>query len=161
MSPLFRLGYFACTHARWLGWLVRWMVTSEFKAAAKNPLQAMTDSFAPYLSCPADKDALQQPEVLTMFLHSYQDMLAHGPADLPSTITNENFTWTRPWGFRLQDVHTACTVWNGAGDKGCTTNMAHYIERTLPHCTCHIEEGHGHLLYFAKFGSITQDLLAK
>lgn len=40
----------------------------------------------------------------------------------------------RPWGFRLEDIHTRAYLWHGAADNLAPAQLAHYVADHVPGC---------------------------
>jgi pimeloyl-ACP methyl ester carboxylesterase len=52
--------------------------------------------------------------------------------------------YSRPWGFRLQDIHTRIHLWHGEMDRIVPPEIARYTARALPDCRATFYENEGH-----------------
>lgn len=50
----------------------------------------------------------------------------------------------KPWGFRLEDIHTKVYVWHGAADDLAPAMLAHYIADRVPGCQAVFYPNEGH-----------------
>ena len=52
--------------------------------------------------------------------------------------------YSRPWGFRLEDVTQPVTLWHGTDDPKVPVELARRAASNLPHCDARFVPG-GHL----------------
>ena len=78
-----------------------------------------------------------QPILIADLRESYRQGFTAMAADL--------LKYTRPWGFRLDEVTTAVHLWHGEQDPRVPLTMAHRLAASLPRCQPHFAAG-GHLM---------------
>ncbi len=71
----------------------------------------------------------------------------------------EGFAWdarllTRPWGFRLEEIHVPVQLWHGTADNLTPFTMARYVASKVPGCSCHFCKDEAHLLIFPHWKEI-------
>jgi pimeloyl-ACP methyl ester carboxylesterase len=60
-------------------------------------------------------------------------------------IAREYILFTRPWGFRLEDIHMPVHLWHGEVDNMCPVSMGRYMAKTIPDCRARFIPDEGHL----------------
>jgi pimeloyl-ACP methyl ester carboxylesterase len=65
--------------------------------------------------------------------------------------------YSRPWGFRLDEVTTAVHLWHGEQDPKVPITVARQMAASLPHCQAHFGAG-GHLMACDHAGEILTTL---
>jgi pimeloyl-ACP methyl ester carboxylesterase len=87
-----------------------------------------------------DKFALKNPELIKILSASFQEAF-HNSLLWPST---DFILYSRPWGFRLQDISIEVHLWHGEMDKIVPPQMGRYMSKTIPACraTFYPDEGH-------------------
>jgi pimeloyl-ACP methyl ester carboxylesterase len=68
---------------------------------------------------------------------------------------------TRPWGFRLEDIHTPYHLWHGTQDDQATPAMARFVAGRIPGCKITICEDEAHLLLFPHWEEILTQLISE
>jgi pimeloyl-ACP methyl ester carboxylesterase len=68
---------------------------------------------------------------------------------------------TRPWGFRLEDIHVQVYLWHGTDDDQATVAMARYIAGKIPKSKITICENEAHLLLFPHWEEILTQLTSE
>ena len=61
--------------------------------------------------------------------------------------------YSRPWGFRLEEVTTAVHLWHGEQDPKVPITVARQVAASLPRCQAHFGDG-GHLMACDHAGEI-------
>lgn len=103
--------------------------------------ESMLASFADWLPVSSDKQVFARPEVRECVRLILQEGYRQG-------LTGEGYdSWLekRPWGFRLEEIHTATLVWHGALDMTVPVENAEYLARTIPDCRATYFPDTGHL----------------
>lgn len=90
------------------------------------------------------------------------DLLANirGGADIPDAWIDDDFAFTRHWGFELEDIAVPVSFWQGSEDLMVPqAHMAWQAER-VPGSVVHLEQGEGHLsVMVANFGRMLDEAL--
>ena len=61
--------------------------------------------------------------------------------------------YSRPWGFRLDEVTATVHLWHGEQDPKVPITLARQVAASLPHCQAHFGSG-GHLMACDRAGEI-------
>jgi len=85
------------------------------------------------------------PEIPKRTLESWREAFRSGV----DGVQQDASIYTRPWGFRLQDVTAAIHLWHGEEDDNVPVSAGHYVADALPNCQSKFirEEGHFSLAY--------------
>ncbi|MGD9080218.1 MAG: alpha/beta hydrolase [Desulfobacterales bacterium] len=87
-----------------------------------------------------DKMALRNPELRNVLCASFQaafrSSLQWPAADV--------VLYSRPWGFRLEDIRIPVNLWHGEKDRIVPPAMGHHVAETIPTCRAifYADEGH-------------------
>lgn len=54
------------------------------------------------------------------------------------------------WGFRLEDIQRAVSIWHGEADQNIPVEMARYMASAIPKCEIKLYPNNGHLSLFKK-----------
>lgn len=92
----------------------------------------------------ADKVAFARPDIQAI---DQQD-LAEAYRSGGRALHWEMVMLTRPWGFRLEDIHTRIHLWHGEEDTTVPAKLARYVAHTLPDCEPRFYPGEGHTLVY-------------
>ena len=130
---LFSLG----RHAPWLGGLV----IRVMARAAKNPSGKFMDQMAKSMPEP-DRAILRQPKIRAIFLDDVREAFRQGARG----GIHELRVYSRPWGFRLEDITAPVHLWQGTADRNVAPPMGRYQASAIPDCKATFYEGEGHLL---------------
>lgn len=60
-------------------------------------------------------------------------------------VLHEAGLYTRPWGFRLQDITAEVHLWHGGADENVPVSVGHYVAKAIPNCHARFVEDEGHL----------------
>ena len=60
-------------------------------------------------------------------------------------VHHEAGLYTRPWGFRLQDITAEVHLWHGGEDENVPVSVGHYVANAIPNCHARFVEDEGHL----------------
>jgi pimeloyl-ACP methyl ester carboxylesterase len=87
-----------------------------------------------------DKIALKNKELIKALSVSFREAF-HKSLRWPAT---DVVLYSRPWGFRLQDIRIAVHLWHGEKDRIVPSEMGRYMARIIPDCraTFYPDEGH-------------------
>jgi pimeloyl-ACP methyl ester carboxylesterase len=73
-------------------------------------------------------------------------------------VVKEAMLFTKPWGFRLEDIRVPVLLWHGSEDLNAPLAMAKEMERRIPSCTATYYEGDGHLYFLRRWAEIAAAL---
>jgi pimeloyl-ACP methyl ester carboxylesterase len=73
-------------------------------------------------------------------------------------VVQEAILFTKPWGFRLEEIRVPVLLWHGSEDLNAPLAMAKEMERRIPDCTATYYEGEGHLYFFKRWPEIAAAL---
>jgi len=87
-----------------------------------------------------DKISLKNTELINVLSASFREAFRNS-LRWPAT---DVVLYSRPWGFRLNDIHTEVHLWHGEKDWIVPAKMGRYIAQTIPKChaTFYPDEGH-------------------
>lgn len=103
----------------------------------------------------ADEKQVQRPEVREACILSEVEAFRPGLRGLAW----DTRLLTRPWGFRLEDIHVPVYLWHGTDDDQATIAMARYVAGKIPGCKITICENEAHLLLFPHWEEILTQLI--
>jgi pimeloyl-ACP methyl ester carboxylesterase len=83
---------------------------------------------------------LADPEVLPVLLDDLRESYRQKGAGMAGDLVR----YSRPWGFRLEDVTQPVTLWHGTDDPKVPVELARRAASNLPHCDARFVPG-GHL----------------
>jgi pimeloyl-ACP methyl ester carboxylesterase len=109
----------------------------EFDPAREGALERMKSMMAP-----ADRQLLDQPHVAKAVLHDAAEAIRQGPLG----VTWDIMLYSRPWGFRLQDVKALIHLWHGEADITVPPLFGRAMAAALPRCRATFWDGEGHLM---------------
>jgi pimeloyl-ACP methyl ester carboxylesterase len=89
-----------------------------------------------------DKElALENPALLSGISDTFSEALRPG-------ITGAHYEaglYTRPWGFRVQDIAAEVHLWHGEQDYNVLVSVGRYVAGAIPDCQAIFMENEGHL----------------
>jgi pimeloyl-ACP methyl ester carboxylesterase len=116
-------------------------VTVKAATQTADTYRADRDAWLDTGSSDADSRWQQDPTVRAMLFENFDEAFRQGPAGL----AYESFLlFTRPWGFRTEDVHVPATAW--VGDQDRMRRVSEFYASAMPSCELHLLEGEGHLI---------------
>jgi pimeloyl-ACP methyl ester carboxylesterase len=80
------------------------------------------------------------PEVANLFIDDWREAFRSG---IGSTH-QESALYTRPWGFRLEDITAEVHLWHGEEDNAVLDSVGHYVSDAIPNCHATFFENEGH-----------------
>jgi pimeloyl-ACP methyl ester carboxylesterase len=89
----------------------------------------------------ADKKYLARPDVRKVLGDGLAEAFRNGGRG----AAWEMGLYTRPWGFRLEDVKTPVYLSHGEQDANAPVAMGRYLASTIPECQASFHPGEGHL----------------
>jgi pimeloyl-ACP methyl ester carboxylesterase len=110
----------------------------------KDP-EKMEPQFLDSVSRP-DRELLEsKPELLKQSIGSWHEAFRAGIKG----IHQEASLYTKPWGFRLQEIQAKVHLWQGEDDNNVPGSVGHYLAEAIPDCRAKFykDEGHFSLAY--------------
>jgi len=98
----------------------------------------------------ADDEQVSKPEVREACIRSEVEAFRPGLRG----IAWDTRLLTRPWGFRLEDIHVPVHLWHGTDDDATPISMGRYVAGKIPNCRATFCEGEAHLLLFPHWEEI-------
>lgn len=139
VMPSMRLGLGIVRRAPWLA---RLALEPAARILRLNPIAVK--KLLPVSMPKADKEAFARPDIQAIDQQDLTEAYRNGGQALHWEV----LTLTRPWGFRLQDIHTKIHLWHGEQDTTVPAKLARYVARTLPDCEPRFYPGEGHTLIY-------------
>jgi pimeloyl-ACP methyl ester carboxylesterase len=131
-------------------WLIRLILAPAVTIVQRGP--ATVSKYLPASAPQVDKDVFARPAVQAMNRADLLEACRNGVDGLSWELV----LFTRPWGFRLEDINMKMYLWQGEADTTIPLSMAKYMARTLPDCQARFIPGEGHTLMY----NYWQDILA-
>jgi pimeloyl-ACP methyl ester carboxylesterase len=97
-----------------------------------------------------DRAILARPEIRAMLIANWTEANRSGVRP----YAWETVIFSRPWGFRLDDIAMEVGLWHGEEDASMPIAVGHYLARTIPNCHSTFLPGEGHFLLFDHWGEI-------
>jgi pimeloyl-ACP methyl ester carboxylesterase len=91
-----------------------------------------------------DRAVLARPEIKTMLIANWAEANRTGVRG----YAWETVIFSRPWGFRLEDIEMEVRLWHGEEDASMPIAVGHHLAGTIPHCRATFLPGEGHFLLF-------------
>ena len=83
---------------------------------------------------------LDKPELVKKTIDTFAEALRMGIAG----VHHEAGLYTRPWGFRLQDIGDEVHLWHGEQDYNVPVSVGRYVADVIPKCHATFVENEGH-----------------
>lgn len=103
-----------------------------------------------------DRAVLSDERARAFFMDDFKEAFRQGARG----ALQEAGLYTRPWGFRLQDIVMPVTLWQGTKDVNVPVSMGRHQAQAIPHCDARFFEGEGHLLGFAHMNELLDAVAA-
>jgi pimeloyl-ACP methyl ester carboxylesterase len=84
---------------------------------------------------------LTRPDAQSALIADLQESYRQGTTVMAADLVR----YSRPWGFRLDDVTTTVHLWHGEQDPKVPITVARQVAASLPRCRAHLGAG-GHLM---------------
>ena len=91
---------------------------------------------------PADVAVLARPEVRASVIADMTEAFRQGSR----AAAQEFVLYTRPWGFRLEEITVEVLLWQGEADIAVVPSMGRYQAEAIPNCRARFYPDEGHLL---------------
>jgi pimeloyl-ACP methyl ester carboxylesterase len=103
---------------------------------------------------PPDRAVMQDPAMQQMFKEDAVEALRHGTKG----AALEGWLYTRPWGFRLEDIRMRVHLWQGGADVNVPIAMGREMAARIPDCDARFYEDEGHMLAITHMDEIIDAL---
>lgn len=90
-----------------------------------------------------DRRLLGRPELRRLFLEDFK----RASATSPRAAAQDFELFSKPWGFRLEDIKIPVHLWQGDLDRNVPAAHAELQARRIPKAVLHACPGEGHLLF--------------
>lgn len=90
----------------------------------------------------------------------YQDSMRNTLPHNSEGFLEDYFARTNNWDFRTQHISAHVNVWHGDSDPHTKIQSAHNIAKSIPNCTTHFLEGHGHYIFLSHHDEILRKLIS-
>ena len=105
---------------------------------------------------PADREILADEQLTAMLREEMPEAYRQGAR----AAVDEALFFTKPWGFRLEDIKVPVLLWHGTEDLNAPLSMAKDMEARIPDCTAKYYEGEGHLYFLKRWPEIATALMS-
>jgi pimeloyl-ACP methyl ester carboxylesterase len=95
-------------------------------------------------SSEVDRAVLARPEIRAMLIANWTEANRSGVRP----YAWETVIFSRPWGFRLDDIAMKVRLWHGEEDASMPIAVGRHLARTIPNCRSKLLPGEGHFLLF-------------
>lgn len=152
MAPLSRLEMALDHHAPWP--LLRLLYGLESRAVRYQPRRALAQ--VGRIVSRADRAILADPSLQTLLIESLAEAYRMGSRG----YAWENRLFTRPWGFRPEEIDADVLVWQGEADVIVPPAMGRYLAAAIPGCRATFFPGEGHFLYLKRWRELLTAVIA-
>ena len=125
--------------ARKAPWMLRplfWYMAGEMR---RNPDKSIEQLVA---DChETDKAAIAQPDLKEVLIKTTNGGFQQGGR----ATAWEYVLFTRPWGFRLDDIQMPVYLWHGEMDTMCPVSMGRFMAKSIPNCRARFYPNEGHI----------------
>jgi pimeloyl-ACP methyl ester carboxylesterase len=74
---------------------------------------------------------------------------------------DDDVAFTRDWGFAVDEIETAVTIWQGTDDRFVPITHGEWLARAIPGARVEVRAGEGHIsILLGAYGAILDDLCA-
>ena len=105
----------------------------------------------------ADRASLEEPRVSAALKVQTLEAFRHGVRGLAW----DELLFSRPWGFRLEDIKTPILLWQGEEDTTVLPEMGRRLAAAIPDCSATFVTGAGHYLIAAHMVEILSALTTR
>jgi pimeloyl-ACP methyl ester carboxylesterase len=151
MTPINRLGMSIGRMTPWPLW--RLLVWYLYRKGHDHPAYLFERGARD--RAPSDTKILKEPGVLELNYSSQSEGLRQGTRG----FALEARLLTRPWGFRLEEIHVPVHIWHGSEDVDTPLAMGQAVAGRIPNSLLTICPGEGHMLLFPHWEEILTQLI--
>jgi len=123
--------------ARRFPWLARLPMWVMSKGAGSERLVRQMARALPDV----DQTAIRRPEVWEVFKRDAAEAFRHGARGAAWELV----MYSRPWGFRPEEITMEVHLWQGEEDRNVPPSMGRYQARVIPNCHATFYPGQGHI----------------
>lgn len=105
---------------------------------------------------PADIRLLDQPRIVKTLFRDAAEALKQGRRG----VTWDLLLYTRPWGFRLDEIKAKVHLWHGEADITVPPQFGRVIAALIPGCRATYWPGEGHLMMISHASQIIDTIVA-
>jgi pimeloyl-ACP methyl ester carboxylesterase len=102
-----------------------------------------------------DRAILARPEMRAMLSRNWAEANRHGVRG----YAWETVIFSRPWGFRLEDIPMEVRLWHGEEDASMPMAVGRHMAEAIPRCIATFLPDEGHFLLFDHWAEILARLL--
>ena len=88
-----------------------------------------------------DSQLLDHPGLANFFIDGMQEAFRNGIRG----ANHEAGLYTRPWGFKLQDITAKVHLWHGEQDLNVPVSVGRFVAEAIPNCDASFHSMEGHL----------------
>lgn len=104
-----------------------------------------------------DKKLIKDKDAKNMLLASFREAYREGAKGV---AYDAKITFTKPWGFKLEEIDYPIHLWHGEKDKGVPLPMVKQMVKKLKNATLKTYKNEGHLsIIFHEIDEIIEDFL--
>lgn len=102
----------------------------------------------------ADRVILADPLVRDAMLADMVEATSRGS----SGMADDFALFSKPWGFRLDEIRVRVHLWHGELDRNCPISMGRAVARAIPDCVASFDPGGGHLFMLRRTDELMKAL---
>jgi pimeloyl-ACP methyl ester carboxylesterase len=150
MSRERRLGVMVGRHTPWLTRPLLWLKSNPQRDAGRYFEGIAAQSSR------TDRAILARPEVRSMLIQNWMDATRAGLRG----YAWETRLFSRPWGFRLEDIRMQVHLWHGEEDASVPLSLAQHVAQAIPDCHATLVHSEGHFLLLDHWREILGTMVA-
>jgi pimeloyl-ACP methyl ester carboxylesterase len=150
MSRERRLGVIVARHVPWLTRPLLWRVSNPQRGGERYFEKIVAQSSV------RDRAILARPEVKSMLIRNWLEATRDGVRG----YAWESVIFSRPWGFRLEDIRMQVHLWHGEDDLSIPVSVARHVAAAIPNCHATFIHEEGHFLLFDHWREIIGTMVA-
>ena len=150
MSRQKRLGVQVGRHVPWLARPLLWLVSNRQRDAERHFEEIAAQSSR------TDRAILARSEIKAMLIENCVEATRVGLRG----HAWETRMFSRPWGFRLEDIPMEVRLWHGAEDASMPIAVGQYLAGAIPTCSSTFLDGDGNFLLFDHWEEILASLVS-
>jgi pimeloyl-ACP methyl ester carboxylesterase len=150
MSRERRLGVMVGRYIPWLTRPLLWLKSNPQRDAGRY-----FEGIAAH-SSRTDRAILARPEVRPMLIQNWMDATRAGLRG----YAWETRLFSRPWGFRLEDIRMQVHLWHGEEDASIPLSLAQHVAQAIPDCHATFVHSEGHFLLLDHWREILARLIS-
>jgi pimeloyl-ACP methyl ester carboxylesterase len=139
-----RVGVRLGRRAPWLVRPVLWLTVNPHRSPQRFYERMVAQSSE------VDRALLARPEIKAMLIANWTEANRSGVRG----YAWETVIFSRPWGFRLEDIAMEIHLWHGEEDASMPIAVGQYLAKTIPKCHSTFLPGEGHFLLFEHWAEI-------